>query len=163
MLLKIAGRKIQFDGHEEAYALLHTLWREEFQRPFPEIAYTRRGKPCFVNEDVYFSVTHTKEHVFCTISDRPVGIDAEETDRQVSPDLAEKVLSAGEYRQYLAAEDKNRAFLTFWVLKEAAAKCTGEGLRGYPNKTDFMLTDNRVREVDGCLVAVIREGEKDAF
>ena len=163
-MLKISGRKIQFgDGHKEAYALLRTLWREETQKPFPEIAHTQRGKPYFVNEDIYFSVTHTKHHVFCAISDTPVGIDAEETDRQVNPALAQKVLSDGEYKQYLAAEDKNRAFLTLWVLKEAAAKCTGEGLQGYPNKTDFMLTDNRVKEIDGCLVAVIKEGDTNAF
>ncbi|MEI3093229.1 MAG: hypothetical protein V8T48_04715 [Oscillospiraceae bacterium] len=45
--------------------------------------------------------------------------------------------------------------LTFWVLKEAQVKRTGDGLRGYPNKTDFSLDDPRVTEMDGCLVAVI--------
>ena len=65
------------------------------------------------------------------------------------------MLSPAEYTQYEAAADKNRAFLTFWVLKEAAAKATGEGIRGFPNKTDFSLDDPRVREIDGCLVAVV--------
>ena len=57
--------------------------------------------------------------------------------------------------QFDAAPDKRRALLTFWVLKEARVKRTGEGLRGYPNKTDFSLNDPRVTEMDGCLVAVI--------
>lgn len=48
--------------------------------------------------------------------------------------------------------------LTFWVLKEAAAKLTGEGIKGYPNHTDFNLTDPRVQRLNGCLVAVL-EGE----
>lgn len=157
-MLKIAGVKCETaDGHRAAYDLLQTLWREETHRPFPEIAHTQRGKPYFVGEDVYFSVTHTKRRAFCVIANVPVGIDAEETDRIINPALAEKILSPGEYRQYLAAKDPNRALLTFWVLKEAAAKCTGEGLRGYPNKTEFSLTDDRVREIDGCLVAVIKE------
>lgn len=157
-MLKLAGAKIQTgDGHREAYALLRTLWEKETQRPFPEIAHTERGKPYFVGEEIYFSITHTKHHAFCVLSDAPVGIDAEEADRKIKPALAEKILSPGEYRQYLAAEDRNRALLTFWVLKEAAAKCTGEGLRVYPNKTAFSLSDDRVREMDGCLVAVIKE------
>ena len=45
------------------------------------------------------------------------------------------------------------------VLKEAQAKCTGEGLRGHPNQTQFLLTDPRVRQLEGCLVAILTEGE----
>lgn len=86
-----------------------------------------------------------------------MGIDAEETDRDIDLRLAEKILSAGEYDRYLAAPDKRLALLRFWVLKEAAAKCSGEGLRGFPNHTDFSLDDPAVTEMDGCLVAVIEK------
>ncbi len=159
-MLEIAGVKVKIgDGHEEAYALLRTLWRETTDRPFPRIARTQRGKPYFVDEAIYFSITHTKHHAFCVLSDVPVGIDAEEIDREVNPALAKKILSPKEYNQYLAAPDKNRALLTFWVLKEAAAKYTGEGLRGYPNKTHFLLNDPRVTEMNGCLLAVIKEND----
>ena len=72
--------------------------------------------------------------------------------------LAEKVLSPTEKMQFDAATDQRKALLTFWVLKEAAVKLTGEGLRGYPNHTNFSLDDPRVTEIDGCLVAVL-EGE----
>ena len=72
--------------------------------------------------------------------------------------LAQKILSPGERAQFEAASDPRKALLTFWVLKEAAAKLSGEGLRGYPNKTNFSLDDPRVTEIDGCLVAVM-EGE----
>ena len=74
-----------------------------------------------------------------------------------------QILSPGELAQYQAAEDQNRALLTFWVLKEAAAKMSGEGLRGYPDHTNFALTDPRVTEIDNCLVAVITEGGHHAF
>lgn len=159
-MLKIAGVKVKIgDGHEEAYALLRTLWRETTDRPFPQIVRTQRGKPYFVDEKLFFSVTHTKRHAFCVLSDTPVGIDAEEIDREVNIALAEKILSPGEYAQYIGAKDKSKALLTFWVLKEASAKCTGEGLRGYPNKTDFSLSDPRVMEMNGCLVAVIKEND----
>lgn len=163
-MLKIAGAEILgSNGHETAYRLLETLFREETGRNLPEIARTDRGKPYFPEEKLHFSLTHTKKHAFCVLSDRPVGIDAEELDRKIKPALAEKILSAGELAQYMAAPDKNRALLTFWVLKEAAAKYTGAGLSGYPDKTDFLLTDPRVEARNGCLVAVIREEEENAF
>lgn len=163
-MLKIAGvENLELDGHTAAYALLATLFRETTGRPLPKIACTDRGKPYFPGEEIYFSITHTKKHAFCALSDRPVGIDAEELERKINTSLAEKILSANEMAQYEAAADKNKALLTFWVLKEAAVKCSGEGLRGYPKHTDFALEDPRVEERMGCLVAAIREEEENAF
>ena len=142
-------------GHEAGRALLQRMYAEYIGGQMPEILVTERGKPYFAGGNVHFSISHTKSHAFCVLAHRPVGMDAEELDRPVNPGLAEKILSAGELAQYRASEDKNRALLTFWVLKEAAVKASGEGLRGYPNQTDFALDDPRVQIIDGCLVAVI--------
>ena len=140
-------------GHDAAWALLE----RGYGAPLPEVARTDRGKPYFVRVPVHFSLSHTKKHVFCVLSDRPVGIDAEEKDRPVRPELAKKILSPGEMARYEAAQDKQAALLKLWVLKEAQAKSTGEGLRGYPRDTDFSPDDPRVTEMDGCYVAVIEE------
>lgn len=142
-------------GHEAGRELLARLYCSEIGGKMPEILTEPGGKPYFADGNVHFSITHTKGHAFCALSDRPVGIDAEELTRQVKPGLAEKILSPGELEQYRAAEDKNRALLTFWVLKEAEAKRTGRGIRGYPNQTKFSLDDPRVTELHGCLVAVV--------
>ena len=123
----------------------------------PDILVTERGKPYFAAGKIHFSISHTKNHVFCVLSEKPVGIDAEEVDRYIRPKLATKILSPGELAQYNVAEDKNRALLTFWVLKEASAKCSGQGLQGYPSHTDFSLDDPRVTEQDGCVVAILQE------
>ena len=102
-----------------------------------------------------------KGHAFCALAKNPIGIDAEELTRKIDLRLADKILSPAERAEYDAAADKRRALLTFWILKEAAAKCTGEGLRGYPNHTAFSLEDPRVTEHSGCLVAVVMdENEK---
>ena len=152
--MKLSGQPLNGqDPHEAGLALLKTL----LGSPLPKIARTKLGKPYFPDSPVHFSITHTSRHVFCALSDRPVGIDAEELDRPIKLSLAEKILSPGELSQFQAAQDKQRALLTFWVLKEAAAKCSGEGLRIYPNHTDFSLSDPRVQILDGCLVAVIEE------
>ena len=144
---KLNGR----DPHEAGLSLLERM----YGAPLPEIKRTPLGKPYFPRGDVHFSISHTKNYVFCAIGEHPIGIDAEELDRDIRLSLAEKFLSPGEFKQFQNAPDKRRALLTFWVLKEAAGKCTGEGLQIWPNHTDFALDDPRVRELDGCLVAVI--------
>lgn len=142
-------------GHDAGRALLAALYREETGEALPPITIGERGKPRFSRGDWHFSITHTPRHAFCALSRREIGIDAEELDRKIDLRLAGKILSPGEKAQFDAAADKRRALLTFWVLKEAAAKRTGEGLRGYPNHTDFSLDDPRVRELNNCLVAVV--------
>ncbi len=146
-------------GHEAGRALLTRLYGEATGQPLPPIEVGAWGKPAFVDSDWYFSISHTKEHAFCVLEKENVAIDAEELNRRVNLSLAEKILSPTEKAQFDAADDKNRALLTFWVLKEASAKLSGRGLRGYPNDTAFSLDDPRVRELEGCLVAILTEGE----
>ena len=154
--MRLAGETLDGrSGHEAGRALLARLYREETGEDCPEIAIAERGKPYFVNSPWHFSISHTKKHVFCALSDRPVGLDAEETDRKVDPRLAERILSEREKVRYGEAADKQAALLRLWVLKEAAAKLTGEGLRGFPNQTDFDPNDPRITEMHGCYVAVI--------
>ena len=141
------------DGHQTGLALLEKL----YGGVLPEIRRTKLGKPYFVDCPLHFSVTHTKNYVFVALSDKPIGIDAEELDRNINLSLAEKILSPGEYAQYENAEDKRLALLRFWVLKEAAGKYTGEGLQCWPNHTNFSLEDPRVFEAENCLVAVLTE------
>ena len=144
-------------GHEAGRTLLQKLWEENIGGSLPEIAVTCRGKPYFVDSDWHFSISHTKRRVFCVLSRQNVGIDAEEADRDINLRLAEKILSPFEKEQFDAAEDKRTALLRFWVLKESAAKLSGEGLKGYPNRTNFSLEDLRVFETNGCFVAILKE------
>ena len=151
------------EGHTAGRTLLREMVESLTHTPMPEILVTERGKPYFAEGGLHFSISHTKGHVFCALSDRPIGIDAEELDRDISLDLAPKILSPEEFARYEKGENPRVALLTFWVLKEAQAKCSGEGLRGYPNHTDFSLDDPRVRTMNGCLVAVIEKEKEDAL
>ena len=139
------------NAHEAGLGLLEELYGS----PLPPILRTPLGKPYFADKSAHFSISHTKNKVFCVLSERAVGIDAEEIDRDIKLSLAEKILSPTELAQFQVVEDKRTALLKFWVLKEAAGKCTGEGLQLWPNHTDFSLDDPRVQEISGCLVAVI--------
>ena len=144
-------------GHEAGRELLAKLYRRETGEELPPILKTPRGKPFFESGGWYFSISHTPKHVFCVLSRQNVAVDAEEPDRNINLKLAEKILSPGEKQQFDAAQDPRKALLSFWVLKECAAKLSGEGLRGYPNHTNFSLEDPRVTEIHGCLVAVMEE------
>ena len=144
-------------GHEAGRALLERMFLRYVGAPMPPIAITERGKPYFVDSPWHFSISHSKRHVFCVLSEKIVGIDAEEMDRDVNLKLAEKILSPMERQQFDNAANQRVALLTFWVLKEAQAKMTGEGLKGYPNHTEFTLNDPRVQQLQGCLVAVFEE------
>ena len=145
------------DSRVAGKLLLAQMYEELTGEEMPPIEKAPRGKPYFPGSNLHFSITHTKTTVFCAIADVPLGIDAEDLNRKVSPVLAQKILSPTEFAQYEAVpeEEQNEALLRFWVLKEAEAKCSGLGLRGYPNQTEFDLDDERVQELGGCMVAVI--------
>lgn len=150
--LPLAGE----DAHEAGRKLLAELYGANL----PPIHTTPRGKPFFPTGEQQFSISHTKGHVFCCLYSGNVGIDAEEADREISPAIAERYLSAGEYARWEAAPDRRMALLRLWILKEAYAKLTGRGWGNYLRETDFSPEDPRIMEIDGCLVAVLTESER---
>lgn len=155
-MMEIGSRMLKgMSGHDAGRQLLADMYRQLTGNPMPEITVTDRGKPCFVTGDLHFSISHTKTAAFCVLSDRPVGIDAENIDRNIDLALAERISSPPERQRYEDAPDKRKALLRLWVLKEAYAKATGRGWGSYLYKTDFDPNDPRIKKIDGCFVAVI--------
>ena len=144
-------------GHVAGRLLLEQMYLEKTGKPMPEILIGHRGKPYFAEGTLHFSISHTKRHAFCLLSEKNVGLDAEETDRKIDLRLADKILSPTEKMRFDQAENKEDALLKLWVLKEAAGKLSGEGINGYPRATDFSPYDPRVQTLAGCYVAVIEE------
>lgn len=143
--------------HQAGRKLLEQMYVRQYGAPMPPIVKGERGKPYFFGNSVYFSISHTQNHAFCALSSRPIGIDAEELDRQIRPELARKILSPTELARYESSDNKNETLLRLWVLKEALGKCTGEGINGWPVHTDFDPNDPRITIQHGCVVAVIQE------
>ena len=144
-------------GHEAGRQLLASLYRKAYNRELPPILVTDRGKPYFASGEVHFSISHTDNFAFCVLSELPVGIDAECTERRIDPKLAQKILSPAEKLRYEAAPDKNTALLRLWVQKEAYAKLTGRGWGSYLYETDFDPNSPAVQEIENCFVAVLEE------
>ena len=142
-------------GHEAGQELLAQMYQKFAGGALPDICVTPQGKPYFPDSPHHFSISHTKRRVCCVLANAPVGVDIEESDRQIDLRLADKILSPAERRRYDAAADRRKTLLRFWVLKEAYAKRTGRGWGNYLYQTDFDPDDPRVQEIDGCLVAVV--------
>ena len=145
------------NGHQVGRQLLARLYRQATGDALPPIETTSRGKPYFPKSPWHFSISHTKHYAFCVLSLNNVGLDAEETDRAVSPALARRYLSPAE-RARIGADAQKEA-LRLWVLKEAEAKRTGRGIGDWMKETDFDPYDRRIQEMDGCFVAVLEDND----
>lgn len=130
-------------GGVHARALLSQLYRDVTGQPMPQLLRQHRGKPYFSQGPWHCSISHTKTLALCALANCPVGLDAESMGRQVRPALVRKVLSPAELSVWQTAEDPSACFLTFWTLKEAAVKYTGQGLSGYPFRLSFQVSGDR--------------------
>lgn len=158
--MKLAFEEIgQRSAHEAGRQLLARLYLAETGEALPEIRCTPQGKPYFPGNGLHFSISHTKRMVFCALSRKNIGIDAEEMGREVAPAVINRFLSESERQRQKAAPDPNAAALRLWVLKESWAKFTGRGLGNYLKATDFAPGDPRIREIAGCYVAVMQEDD----
>lgn len=147
-------------GSEAVYALLEHAFKKEYRADLPEIKKTSRGKPYFPGmPDIHFSLSHTKTHVLCVISDCPVGCDIE------SPrEISERALGFFCSAEELSLFDP----LDLWVLKESYIKLFGQtiaALRGLRFSRDggrIIVPDTsvaaRLYSVGGCRAAVCCQG-----
>ncbi len=118
-------------AESDAYALLAALAAEVWGlRPLPAVARRPGGKPWFpAAPQRRFSLSHSGGLALCALSDREVGADVELV-RPRRAGLARYVLGDREFQWFTAQGGRWEDFYTLWTLKEARAKCTGEGLRG---------------------------------
>ena len=143
------------DGHRVGRELLARLYRQVTGESLPEIAVTERGKPYFPDGKWHFSISHTKNFAFCALSERNIGLDAEEKGRPVTPAMLEKFTSDTEKARL--GTDPQDAFLRLWVQKEAGAKLTGRGMGNWLKNTDLDPKSKKIQEINGCYVAVLEE------
>ena len=116
-----------------------------------EIAFGSHGKPYIVSGKLHFNLSHCDGIGVCAVSDRCVGVDAEGI-RTVSDGLIQRVLTSDEIKvlsSYGSAEDKRKAFLRLWTIKESVMKYLGTGLSLGPERISIRL--------DGPLAASCEE------
>ncbi len=78
------------------------------------------GKPFCSTHPYHFNLSHTGDDLIIAISDLPVGIDLEKSNRQVLPAVRERITS--HENNLMQLND-----IECWVVKEAAVKYSGGG------------------------------------
>ena len=106
-------------GSALAMSLLAAAYEDYKGGKFPRVKKLLSGKPFFEDKSApYFSLSHSRTHVMCALSDSPVGVDTQDF-RDTPPRFIEKLTT-----------DKERELLSFfdiWALRESLFKLTGEG------------------------------------
>ncbi len=127
---------------------------------------TENGKPYLRDIPLFFSVSHTRSKLFIALSDANIGIDAEETMREVNYPLLLKKFPVEEGEEIGSAED----FLRHWTVKESAIKWLGGTLAHDLQKLSFVkdrLTYGGLdipvyittKRIDGHIVSLCSERE----
>ena len=98
----------------------------------PEIAIAPRGKPCFLDSPLNFSLSHSGDFAAALLSDAPCSVDLERVRPEVAQRMRARCLNAQEQ-----AEDMD--FFECWTKKECIAKLDGRGMHAHP--TDLNVLD----------------------
>lgn len=86
------------------------------------------GKP-FLREGPHFNLSHSEDRALLAVAPFAVGIDVERVRPIERESIARRYFTAEEQEEMRKAADPLRRFFEIWTAKEAALKCTGEGLR----------------------------------
>jgi 4'-phosphopantetheinyl transferase len=84
------------------------------------------GKP-YIDQQVFFNVSHAGKYVVCAFDMEKVGIDIEEI-RPVSIDDFSAIFSEQEKYKVSTADNPLQQFYKFWTIKESVIKAEGKGL-----------------------------------
>lgn len=123
-------------GSYAAWNLLYQVLLENDIAP-GTVSFTPDGKPYFVENHVFFSLSHTISVCAVSVADVPTGIDVERTDRKIPERVLRKTFSPAEYREY-----KDNPVVG-WCRKEAACKISGRGL----------IADSGISTITSCGIA----------
>ena len=89
------------------------------------IEYRGNGKPYFANNSKYVSISHTQEYVALAVSESPIGIDVELTNRNALS-VAKAFLQPQEIESLAGCGNAAHEALCLWSAKEAAFKLASE-------------------------------------
>ena len=89
----------------------------------PAVGYEVSGKPYLENSPLQISISHSAELVTVLISDRKIGIDVENTKRNIDR-VARRFLHPKELEHILTLKDSQQAKILYWSAKEAIFKCS---------------------------------------
>ena len=150
-MLKIYAKQDHSDLHKHAYDLLLFGMKHDFgfDHTELEICKDKQGKPYFLNNSYYFSITHTDGLAVVAISDVPVGIDAEREDRLISDKVAKRFL----HLDCACVED--------WTRYESLGKMLGCGIPLTKEQMNLSYFHRIYKEVPGYVICCVTKTYQD--
>ena len=105
------------------------------------IAKGMHGKPYFTDSDILFNISHSGNYAAAAVSSIPIGVDVQIV-RPVKDNIIAK-LCRGKELEYIdkSGDDKSRAFIRLWTLKESYIKATGDGMTFPMDEINFDISD----------------------
>ena len=106
------------------WKLLEHALKHSFNLKPENIEFSITGTGKWDCEACFFSLSHTKNAVAVAISNKPVGVDIEAAERNISKALCHKILTDTELTEYNATEPKEKKLylLKKWCAKESLFK-----------------------------------------
>ena len=92
-----------------------------------EVTKDENGRPLTDREGLWVSASHTGEWVFCGVSEKPLGIDAQIVTKVRNRERLVERFFTEEEAAWLSDREEE-AFFDLWSRKEAFAKYTGRGI-----------------------------------
>jgi phosphopantetheinyl transferase len=89
----------------------------------PQIVYEKSGKPILANSPLHISVSHSSDLVVTLVSNVYVGIDVENSDRNINR-IAPRFLNEQELKLVCQTPNQQLTKILLWSAKEAIFKCT---------------------------------------
>ncbi len=112
------------------------------------IIYNEFGKPFLKNNELYFSLSNSKEYSVCVISDSNIGVDIEYI--TYKPSILNKICTNDEKKLIHNAND----FTKMWVKKESYVKYLGIGLSYGLKNVDTLKLDIIVKKYNDYYIAI---------
>ncbi len=156
-VIERAGRYKKEEDRKKSF-ICYNLLKKALENDYGivnfELHFSEQGKPYLKDRnDIFFNISHSKKCCVCVISDKEIGVDAEDI-RPFSQRMAEKVCSENELIQIENSSDKAKEFTKIWTMKESFIKMTGEGFSHGLKEADTTKSDFFTEERDDCFISV---------
>ena len=126
------------------------LYADERGKPHIRL---REDSPYFA-EGLYYSLSHSGEHIVCALADAEIGVDIQEP-KGLTEGLQKRILTENERRSGLFRLPE--AWFKLWCVKEAYMKLTGEGLSLAFDRIEVAFDAAQRKDADAALSASGRE------
>ena len=94
-----------------------------------DFAYTKQGKPYFINQKLNFSISHSQDRLVVVFAPNPIGVDVQHI-LPFDETVAKRICNAAELQMIHDSSDPALAFTRLWTQKESLVKLQGGSLYG---------------------------------